>query len=585
MPTKKPPNIAKMLFDPKTPLPLRKQFIAQLCMGGGKETDQILTTLLDKAVANNTEDNLKETLEEYTQLLEAMKEGPIRGGTFHSRVLTETSIIRARVLLADGSEVYPVIPEAVMSEKMKRGDRVWVEAQGKAVLFHDPGCESVGEVAEFTRHLPDGTAEVRLNDRGNYSYWVSEQLSREIESGEANPGDSVLVCPQRMMAFSRIPAEDGLSHFKHLVKDPVPNVVVERDIGSPPRYIGQLSQHLRTEMTEPEIARKYRLRPSRTILLTGVSGAGKTLSMQGMWRRCYEIMSEVTGVPIDKLPPRVLRLRISDILSKWVGQSDKAIDRFFDEVEQLSELEFVTEDGRKFILPVLVLCEEIDGLARERGQDSIHDRIQVTLLERLDATSQKLRDKLILFLFSTNVPHLVDPAFLRRAGGVVERFGRLSRRGFNAVLEKNLRDLPVRKTSKPLSKSSGNRSLVSEVSGWLFSPNGEDQGQVEITFVGTSQPLIQYRRDMLTGGLVDRAVQQASAVACRLEQAGYHRPGMTSSLLMRAIDDQVRNTVEQMKPHNAGNYLTLPEGMRVSDVRKLDQPAMLPSEFEHSMTS
>jgi hypothetical protein len=50
----------------------------------------------------------------------------------------------------------------------------------------------------------------------------------------------------------------------------------------------------------------------------------------------------------------------------------------------------------------------------------------------------------VIFLFTTNVPHVVDPAFLRRAGGTTERFGRLGRRAFLAVLHKHLSGLPFR---------------------------------------------------------------------------------------------------------------------------------------------
>ena len=143
-------------------------------------------------------------------------------------------------------------------------------------------------------------------------------------------------------------------------------------------------------------------------------------------------MSEVTGIEADKLPPRVLHLRSSQVLSMWLGESDKQIDRFFDEVEQLAAEDFTGPDGKKYNLPVMVIAEEIDCLARSRGGDSdaVHDRIQTTLLQRLDTTTRSLKDKLIVFVFTSNVPHLIDPAFLRRAGGTIERFYRLEKEGF-----------------------------------------------------------------------------------------------------------------------------------------------------------
>src|SRR5207248_3195781 len=111
------------------------------------------------------------------------------------------------------------------------------------------------------------------------------------------------------------PREDELSHYRFLVKEPPPEVVVERDIGAPPAFLDEITEHVRMEMLTPHLGRRYRLRQSVMKLLTGVSGSGKTLCVQALWRRMYEVMNAVTGVPIEELPPRVLRLRMAQVLS------------------------------------------------------------------------------------------------------------------------------------------------------------------------------------------------------------------------------------------------------------------------------
>ena len=117
-------------------------------------------------------------------------------------------------------------------------------------------------------------------------------------------------------------------------------------------------------------------------LLCGVSGSGKTLAVQAIHHLMYEIMSEVTGVALDQLPFRVFRFRQSQLLSKWLGDSDKNVDRLFDEIEQLADQPFRAPDGRQVRLPVLVVIEEADGMGRARGQDAIYDRILTTALQR-----------------------------------------------------------------------------------------------------------------------------------------------------------------------------------------------------------
>jgi SpoVK/Ycf46/Vps4 family AAA+-type ATPase len=472
--------------------------------------------------------------------------------------------------------------DSELAGRLRCGDTVLLDGQGRAVLDVDPDGEwGLGEVARIERRIGRDRIEASVRDFERSIYRASERLVEQLDRGEADIGSQVIVHARRRIALDVVPAAEGLTHFRYLVRDPVPDIIAERDIGSPPAYIAELLDHLVIEMRMPELSRKYRLRRSQTKLLYGVSGTGKTLSVHALWRGMYQVMSEVTGVPIEALPHRVLKLRMPKVLSKWLGDSDKHLDRFFDEVEQLAAEKFVTPDGREFELPVLAIGEEIDGLARSRGQgDPVYDRIQTTALERLDTNYSRLQNCLAFFVFSTNVPQLVDPAFLRRAGGTAERFGRLDRRSFSTVLAKHVRDLPL---SRDLGSSPhAERQVVRRVTDWLYSPNGHDPGQVQVTYVGSSTPEMKYRSDFLTGALVDRAVQQAAREARRVERAGCPDPGLTPEMIITACTRQIRTIVDQVTEFNLADYVTLPEGARVGNVRRVEQPRVSPLELERS---
>ena len=137
-------------------------------------------------------------------------------------------------------------------------------------------------------------------------------------------------------------------------------------------------------------------------------------------------------------------------------------------------------------------------------------------------------------------------------------------------------------TEKGAGPDEAERRAVGDLTAWLFSPNGADRGQVELTYVGSSAPVLKYRRDFLTGALVDRAVQQAAAEACRAERAGAARPGLSSALLVSTFDRQVRGIVDQLHRDNVNQYLDLPDGVRVGTVRRIEQPALLPVELERA---
>ena len=57
---------------------------------------------------------------------------------------------------------------------------------------------------------------------------------------------------------------------------------------------------------------------------------------------------------------------------------------------------------------------------------------------------------------------------------------------------------------------------------------------------------------------------------------------MSAELLIGAFHDQIRRIVEQLTQHNAENYLDLPDGMRVGNVRRIPQPALQPHQLERA---
>ncbi len=263
-----------------------------------------------------------------------------------------------------------------------------------------------------------------------------------------------------------------------------------------------------------------------------------------------------------------------------MGESDRNIARFFDEVEQIASETFETPDGRVLELPVLVICEEIDALARQRGSDAIHDRIQATLLTSLDPARGLFRDRLVLVVVHHQRPRSGRrglPAPRRwdgqqlRARWIASRSGRCSRSTCAAGPFGG-------KTAT--SEDAAQRRVVADLTAWLFAPNGSDPGQVEITFVGQPNPVVKHRRDFLTGGLVDRAINEASHDACDEEWRGAEESGLSTERLMCALDSQVRHIVDQLTPGNCEQYLTLPDAMRVGTVRRIPQAPVLPIELE-----
>jgi hypothetical protein len=188
------------------------------------------------------------------------------------------------------------------------------------------------------------------------------------------------------------------------------------------------------------------------------------------------------------------------------------------------------------------------------------------------------RNHTVFVIATTNTSRLVDTAVIRRIGGQIETFGHMDRASFVSVLEKLLSGLPFQESVFASSDDVRQRTIA-DTTAWLYAPNSEATGQVELTMAGQANPITKHHRHFLTAGLVDRAVHEASEAAANAEHAGTDRPGLDAAMVNGAIHRQVRNIVDLLSPQNCENYLALPDGERVATVRRIEQPAVHPFEL------
>lgn len=563
------------VLDPALPFDTRRMLLAEMANDESPASAQMIQHLLEQATAANEESVYKEKIAEAQQLIEQLKSGALRPATFVGLLDAQfNGVPRVRLRLPSGEEVSCLVPDEKLLASLQIGDTVWLDGQMRAVLYRQDTPADAGEVVRFERAYGDWKAVVSARDHDEQVVLMSQALAEKVKAGIVKPGAKLLACTRRRIAFDSLDEESGFAHYRYLSRDPIPDVRIDRDLGDPPAYIGDVVEHVRREMQYPELGRKYGIRRSTTKLLAGVTGSGKTLSIEATIRAVMDAAAEHVGIESKDLPSRVMRLRMATVGSSWFAETERNIDRFFDEAEALSDEKFTGPDGKDYELPLILVLEEADSLGAERnGGEQVYSRVQGTLLQRLDANVRRFGDRLIIVLCTTNVPHLLDGAFLRRVGGTIEHFGRLTRKGTAAVLDKHLARLPLPGEFGEGADSRRGR-VRREVLDWLFGQSGDDPPLVEVTYVGSSQPVPFYRRALLTGGLIDRAAQQAAQAGCRREAADGDDAGVTCELLIEALDRQIRSMVGQLNEHNVGNHLTLPHGARVAQVRRLDAPPL-----------
>ncbi|MFG1605734.1 AAA family ATPase [Actinoplanes sp. NPDC049265] len=156
------------------------------------------------------------------------------------------------------------------------------------------------------------------------------------------------------------------------------------DVGDMTEVKEVLTESVLWPLTYPDTFARLGVSPPRGVLLYGPPGCGKTF-----------LVKAIAGTG----RANVLSVKGAELLSKWVGDSEKAVRELFRRAREAA--------------PTLVFLDEVDALAPQRGQGSdggTTDRVVAALLTELDGV-EDLRN--VVVIGATNRPDLIDSALLR----------------------------------------------------------------------------------------------------------------------------------------------------------------------------
>jgi transitional endoplasmic reticulum ATPase len=181
--------------------------------------------------------------------------------------------------------------------------------------------------------------------------------------------------------------------FKDGMKEIVPTAMREfyvevarikwNDVGGLYEAKRTLHDNLITAIREPDKFAKMGIRPPRGALLYGPPGTGKTLLAKAL---------------ATESSANIIVVRGPEVLSKWVGESEKAIREIFRKAKASS--------------PCIVVFDELDSLARPRGGEedmSGNERVLSQMLTEMDDAGSAG----VVVIGITNRPDLVDTSLLR----------------------------------------------------------------------------------------------------------------------------------------------------------------------------
>ena len=143
-----------------------------------------------------------------------------------------------------------------------------------------------------------------------------------------------------------------------------------------------LEENLIAAINEPEKFLKMGIKPPKGALLYGPPGCGKTMLARA-------VSTESGG--------NMILVRGPEILSKWVGESEKALREIFRKAKTSS--------------PCVIIFDELDSLARlKSGEES---GVGETILSQLLTEMEEGSTSRVVVIGITNRPDMIDNAMLR----------------------------------------------------------------------------------------------------------------------------------------------------------------------------
>ena len=215
------------------------------------------------------------------------------------------------------------------------------------------------------------------------------RLRKAIESKEIDIEQPEI--PPDQLQKIKVSMRDFLEALKYVQPTVLREVIVEvpevhwDDIGGYENIKQELREIVEWPLKYPKYFEELGVEPPKGILLFGPPGTGKTLLAKAV--------ATESGA-------NFIAVRGPEILSKWFGESERAIREIFKKARMAA--------------PCVIFFDEIDAIAPARGftegESHAMERIVAQLLAEMDGIAPLEN---VVVIAATNRPDLLDPALLR----------------------------------------------------------------------------------------------------------------------------------------------------------------------------
>jgi transitional endoplasmic reticulum ATPase len=201
---------------------------------------------------------------------------------------------------------------------------------------------------------------------------------------------NVQTVPTATLEKLTVDMDDFLEAYKGIVPTALREFYVEvphahwTDVGGLETIKEALDENIIQAVKHPEEFKKKGIEPPRGVLLYGPPGCGKTLLAKALAAESQTNLIVIRG---------------PEILSKWMGESERAIRDIFRKARSSS--------------PCIVLFDEIDSIGKARFSSDDAWSGETVLSQLLTQIDSLYTGEGVFIIGSTNRPDLLDPSLLR----------------------------------------------------------------------------------------------------------------------------------------------------------------------------